>query len=91
VLVEVLHDTATEMAPLSLADARAMIRRIKAYPILAGARGRAAVDLESIASLLVALGKFALAHRGRFRTLDLNPIIVGPSAALAADIAVEPI
>jgi acyl-CoA synthetase (NDP forming) len=91
VLVEVLDDTATEMAPLSLEDARAMIRRIKAYPILAGARGRATVDLESIASLLVALGKFALAHRGRFRALDLNPIIVGPSAALAVDVAVEPI
>ena len=91
VLVEVLDDVATEMAPLSLADARAMIRRIKAFPILAGARGRAAVDLESIASLLVALGKFALAHRGRFRALDLNPIIVGPSAALTVDIAVEPI
>jgi succinyl-CoA synthetase beta subunit len=91
VLVEVLDDVATEMAPLSLADARAMIRRIKAFPILAGARGRAAVDLDSIASLLVALGKFALAHRGQFRALDLNPIIVGPSAALTVDIAIEPI
>jgi hypothetical protein len=41
--------------------------------------------------LLVALGRFAIANRGRFRALDLNPIIVGKSGAVAVDIAIEPI
>jgi acetate---CoA ligase (ADP-forming) len=91
VFVEILHDTVTEMAPLSHADALAMIQRIKAAAILEGARGRERADIDALADLLVALGRFALANRGRFRALDLNPIIVGSSGAVAVDIAIEPI
>src|SRR5262249_8148016 len=91
VFVEILHDTVTEMAPVSRADALAMIRRVKAAAILEGARGRERADIDAIADLLVALGQFAIAHRGRFRALDLNPIMVGLSGAVAVDIAIEPI
>jgi len=79
------------MAPLSHAEALAMIRRIKAVAILEGARGRERADIEALADLLVALGKFAIANRGRFRALDLNPIMVGSSGVVAVDIAIEPI
>jgi acetyltransferase len=91
VFIEILHDTVTEMAPLSRADALAMIQRIKAAAILEGARGRERADIDALADLLVALGQFALANRGRFRALDLNPIIVGASGVVAVDIAIEPI
>ena len=47
--------------------------------------------MEALAALLVALGRFAIANRGRFRALDLNPIIVGTSGVVAVDIAIEPI
>jgi acetyltransferase len=91
VFVEIMHDTVTEMAPLTHTLARAMIRRIKAAAILEGARGRERADIDALADLLVALGQFALANRGRFRALDLNPIMVGASGAVAVDIAIEPI
>jgi acetate---CoA ligase (ADP-forming) len=91
VFVEIFKDTTTDMAPLSHAEALAMIRRIKAVAILDGARGRERADIEALADLLVALGKFAIANRGRFRALDLNPIMVGPSGVVAVDIAIEPI
>jgi acyl-CoA synthetase (NDP forming) len=91
VFVEILRDTTTDMAPLSQADALAMIRGIKAAAVLEGARGRERADIETLADLLVALGQFALANRGRFRALDLNPIIVGSSGVVAVDIAIEPI
>jgi hypothetical protein len=91
IFVEILRDTATEMAPLSHAEALAMIRGVKAAAILDGARGRARADIDALAQLLVALGRFALTNHGRFRALDLNPIMVGPSGAVAVDIAVEPI
>ena len=48
-------------------------------------------DVEALAALLVALGRFAIVNRGRFRALDLNPIIVGKSGVVAVDIAIEPI
>jgi hypothetical protein len=41
--------------------------------------------------LLVALGQFAIANSGRFRALDLNPIIVGKAGVVAVDIAIEPV
>lgn len=91
VFVEILNDTVTEMAPLTRDDALEMIHRIKAAPLLQGARGRDRADVEALASLLVALGQFAIANSGRFRALDLNPIIVGKAGVVAVDIAIEPI
>jgi len=56
-----------------------------------GARGRQRADIDALATLLVSLGRFAVANYGRFRSLDLNPIIVQREGdgALAVDIAVE--
>jgi acyl-CoA synthetase (NDP forming) len=91
--VEILNDTTTEMAPLSQDEARRMILSLRAAPILTGARGRSDGDIAALAELLVRLGQFAVRHFGRFRTLDLNPIMVGRpgEGAIAIDIAVEPL
>jgi acyl-CoA synthetase (NDP forming) len=91
VFIEILKDAATEMAPLAHEDAVRMIRGIKGARILEGARGRERADIDALATLLVNLGNFAVANRGRFRALDLNPIMVGPSGAIAVDIAIEPV
>jgi acyl-CoA synthetase (NDP forming) len=92
IFVEVLKDTAIEMAPLSQDDALAMIRRIKAAPLLLGARGRPRGDIEALATLLVNLSHFAVAHSGQIKAVDLNPIIVRPEGegVVAVDIAAEP-
>jgi acetyltransferase len=89
IFVETLRDTTTRMAPLSKAEALDMIASLKAAPVLMGARGRERADVEALAALLVALGRFAVANYGRFRALDLNPIIVKSAGAIAVDIAVE--
>ncbi len=89
--VEIFNDAKTEMAPLSHDDARAMICGIKGAKILTGARGRKGGDIDALADLLVRLGQFAVANAGRFRALDLNPIIVRAAGegVVAVDIAVE--
>jgi acetyltransferase len=91
VFVEILHDAVTEMAPLTRDGALEMIHRIKAAPLFEGVRGRDRGDVEALAALLVALGQFAIANSGRFRALDLNPIIVGKAGVVAVDIAIEPV
>jgi acetyltransferase len=93
IFVEILRDTTTEMAPLSHEAALRMIHGMEAAAILTGARGRERADIDALATLLVSLGRFALANRGRFRALDLNPIMVGRegAGAIAVDIAVEPL
>jgi acetyltransferase len=92
IFVEILEDTAIEMAPLTHDDALAMIYRTKGVKLLEGARGRPRGDIEALANLLVSLGDFAVANSGRLRALDLNPIIVKPAGegVIAVDIAIEP-
>jgi acetyltransferase len=91
IFVEILKDAIIEMAPLSHDDALAMIRRLKAAPILLGARGRARGDIEALAAFLVRLSHFAVTNSGTFRALDLNPIIVKAEGegVVAVDIAVD--
>ena len=93
IFVEIFKDATTEMAPLNEADATEMIRRIKGAPLLMGARSRAPGDIEALATFLVRLGDFAVANFGRFRSLDLNPIIIGAvgEGIVAVDIAVVPL
>ncbi len=64
IFVEILKDTAIEMAPLSNDDALAMIHRLKAAPVLLGARGRPRGDIAALAALLVRLSHFAVANAG---------------------------
>lgn len=92
IFVEILQDTAIEMAPLTQDNALRMIHRIKAAPVLLGARGRPRGDIEALAALLVNLSRFAVAHAGELRALDLNPIIVmaAGEGVVAVDIAADP-
>jgi acetyltransferase len=91
VFVEIFNDVRTEMAPLSHDEALAMVHAVKGAKLLTGARGRQVGDVEALADLLVRLGQFALAYAGRFRAIDLNPVIVKPrgEGVVAVDIAVE--
>ena len=90
-LVEVLNDITIEMAPLSTSEAMRMVRRIKGFPMLDGARGREKGDVAALATFLSKLSEFAIDNSPKFRSLDLNPIIVLPEGkgVVAVDIAVE--
>jgi hypothetical protein len=79
------------MAPLTRDGALSMIKGIKGANILSGARGRPAGDVEALADCLVNLSRFAMDNTGRFRALDLNPIVVKPQGegVVVVDIAVE--
>jgi acyl-CoA synthetase (NDP forming) len=91
IFIELLKDTTVEMAPLSRDDALSMIHRLKAVPVLLGARGRTRGDVEALAAFLVRLSHFAVANSGTFRALDLNPIMVKAEGegVVAVDIAVD--
>jgi len=78
IFVEVLKDVSMRIAPLSRRDAEEMIREVRGFPLLAGARGRARVDLDALAGLLVNVSRLAMDLRDRVAELDLNPVRVLP-------------
>ena len=93
--VEVLRDVSFRVAPLTRDDAHAMIREVRAFPLLDGARGRPRADLDALADALLALSALALASRGTLESIDVNPFVVfargaGPkgASALALDAVV---
>lgn len=76
VLVEVLRDVQLAPAPLRPADARAMLGRLAIAPVLAGVRGRPALDVDAAADALVRLSWLAADLGPRLAEMDLNPILV---------------
>jgi acetyltransferase len=60
-----------------MADARALIDRLKTAPILKGVRGQRPGDTEALAALLVRVGGLA-ASEAHIDQLDLNPLFVYP-------------
>ena len=84
VFVETLKDVAFARAPLMREDVPSMIESLKGQAVLRGARGRPAVDVESLTDLLVALSRFAV-DRPEIAEVDLNPVVAGPDGLTAVD------
>jgi acyl-CoA synthetase (NDP forming) len=85
VYVEVLKDVTLRLAPIDHAAARAMIREIKGYPLLAGARGKPPADLDALADVLVQMSQFGAAHADRVTSVEINPFIALPKGGVAVD------
>jgi acyl-CoA synthetase (NDP forming) len=87
IFVEIFEDVVIRRAPISLEEARKMLTELKGYPLLAGARGGAKVDIEALVTALVRVSEFAYQHRGALKEMDLNPVIVATegSGVIALD------
>lgn len=77
-LVELLDDVVLRLPPLTLAEAAAMVRETRSWPLLRGYRGRSPADVDALARLLVDVGRLAAQARDRVLGLDLNPVMVLP-------------
>jgi acetate---CoA ligase (ADP-forming) len=85
VLVELLRDSAVELAPVNAAEAAHMLGKLKGAALLKGFRGAAAVDLERLADIIVRVSEFAADQGGNIAELDINPIICSAERMIAVD------
>lgn len=85
VLVEVLEDVAVDLAPVTEAQAMAMLQRLKAKRLLDGYRGAPGVDLAELARVIAALSDFAADHADRIAECDINPLIGNGRRIVAVD------
>ncbi len=87
IYTEILKDIALRVAPLTVEDAWEMIRELKAYPILSGARGQIPCDLDSLAETIVRFSQLPFLYP-EIQEIDLNPIFLFQKGLLAADVRV---
>ncbi len=90
VLVELLHDRALAVPPLDRGRAHALLDRLRARPLLDGVRGAPAADVESVVDAVLALSTLAVEIGDALEALDVNPLLCGPSGAVAVDTLVVP-
>lgn len=83
IFVEVYKDVSFRVVPIDKSDALDMISEIKGYPILKGIRGRKPADIGAIAKVLMSVSK--MAEKENIIELDINPLIVSESGAVAVD------
>lgn len=84
ILVEILKDTATRLAPVDAAEARAMLGELRGRAILDGLRGEGPADVEAMVALLVKLSELAVSEPA-IGEMDLNPVALHPSGLTVLD------
>jgi succinyl-CoA synthetase beta subunit len=84
ILAEAIDDVVVGLAPVDIHEAHAMLDRLRAARLLDGVRGGPAVDRDALAAIVVAVGRLGV-DRPDIREIDLNPVIAGPSGAVAVD------
>jgi hypothetical protein len=67
-----------------------VLERLRLAAVLAGARGQPPADLGTIADVITALSRLACELGDVLDALDINPLICGPSGAVAADVLAVP-
>ena len=90
-LVELIRDTVCALAPVSEAEAAAMIARLKTAPLLTGWRGSPRHDVAALAKAIAGLSMLAVRHRDEIATIEVNPLVVRTEGAgvVALDAVIE--
>jgi acyl-CoA synthetase (NDP forming) len=93
IFAEVMKDVSFRIAPVTLTEAHDMIREIKAFPILDGARGRPKADVAALADAIVRLSALAVDLKDQVGEIDVNPLFVMPAGqgVVAADALIKPL
>ncbi len=74
IFVEVIKDVSSGLAPLTHSEVISMIRSLKSYKIIQGARGQKGINKEKFAEIIIRLSTL-LRFAVEIKELDLNPLI----------------
>ena len=87
IYTEILRDISLRVAPVDRAEAEAMIREIRSFPILEGVRGQAPRDLDALAETLVNFSRLPFRYP-EIAEVDLNPVFVLSKGLVVGDVRV---
>ena len=84
IYTEILKDVTFRVCPVNNNDADQMIKEIKSYQILMGARGNKKSNIKKLSDIIVKLSKLTLKYKN-IQELDINPLIINDKEAVVAD------
>ena len=76
ILVEVLKDIATRVAPLSSFDVEAMLHELKGAKILNGFRGQPAADIGAVVEAVLRFSQLCIDLKDEIEEIDINPLLL---------------
>jgi acetyltransferase len=79
ITTELFRDVIYRPAPVSSAEAAAMLAELKAAPLLNGFRGAAKADVAALSQLIAQVSALASDARDEIAEIELNPVLVHPA------------
>jgi acyl-CoA synthetase (NDP forming) len=89
-MIEILDDRVFARAPFGEAEAERMLRSLKIWKLLQGARGRPKADIAALTKVLSRFSVICGALRDRIAEFDVNPVIASPDGVKAVDAVLVP-
>lgn len=92
VFAEVMKDVSFRLAPIARSEAESMLKELRGFALLDGARGRPKADVSAATDALMRLSALAVDLREFLAELDINPLAVLPAGrgVRALDALVKP-
>lgn len=84
IFVEIMKDVSIRIAPIDKHEALAMIKEVRSYPILAGARGQKPAAVDKLAELVASVSR--LISENDIQELDLNPVFINEKECMPVDV-----
>ena len=84
ILVEILKDVQYNLAPFDENEALDMIKKLKAYPLLQGYRGKKGINLPLFASLINRISQL-VTEVPQIKEIDINPLIATNNNIVSVD------
>jgi acetyltransferase len=78
ITTELFRDVIYRPAPVSAAEAAAMLAELKAAPLLSGFRGAAKADIPALSQLIAQVSVLAARYGAEISEIEINPVLVHP-------------
>ena len=75
IYVEVMKDVSFRALPINRKEVMAMVKEIRAYPLLLGVRGEEKKDVEGVVDTIIKVGSI-LQKSDRITDIEINPLVV---------------
>ena len=85
IFTEIMNDVAFRRAPFDVETAREMIDELRGSALLTGARGKPAMDLDTLAVTISKLSLFAAANIDHVESVEINPLRAHAKGCIALD------